>query len=326
MNEQRPPRRTVPRRTDLAPDLRSGHHRKGTPAREGQTLPGATPWVRYANLVRLPHTIFALPFALLGVVYASWITPVSGRQLALVVVAFTAARFAAMGFNRIVDRHYDAANPRTRGREIPAGAMSVPRAAAAVAVAAAVFVGTAALLNPLCLLLSGPALAWILVYSYTKRFTNWSHLWLGASLAMAPAGGYLAITGTWSTPAWMLPLLGAAVLTWVAGFDMFYALQDEAFDREHDLRSAVVLLGARRSILVAKVLHGITVGILVLFGIVAGFGPVYLVGIGVAAGILVWEHQLVRADDLSRLDAAFFTMNGVMSLIVLAGALGDRLL
>jgi 4-hydroxybenzoate polyprenyltransferase len=169
-------------------------------AREQQTFGGQSLLIRYVNLVRLPHTLFALPFALIGVVYASYTASITARQMVLVVMAFTAARFAAMGFNRIVDRRIDALNPRTSGRELAAGKLTPRQAGVAVAIAAAVFVGAAGLLNRTCLLLSPVALIWILLYSYTKRFTSWTHLWLGTSLAIAPAGGYLAVTGQWSTP------------------------------------------------------------------------------------------------------------------------------
>ena len=175
-------------------------------------------------------------------------------------------------------------------------------------------------------MLSPVALLWVLAYSYTKRFTSWSHLWLGASLAIAPAGGYLAVTGTWSTPWWTLVVMAVGVLTWVAGFDIFYALQDEAFDRIHGLRSAIVLLGDRWGILFAKLLHGLTIVMLIAFGIGTPFSTSYYIGVVVAAAILAWEHQLVKPGDLSRLDAAFFRMNGVMSLVVFVFALGDRLL
>ena len=293
---------------------------------DGQTFRGDSLAVRYANFVKLPHTVFALPFALLGVVYASFADDITVRAVLVVAVAFTAARFAAMGFNRLVDRDFDAANPRTRDRDLPAGRMTTAQAWRAVIVAALVFVGGAALLNPLCFALSPVALAWILAYSFTKRFTHWSHLWLGGSLAIAPVAGYLAITGQWD-PQWWNPLLiAAAVATWVAGFDIFYALQDEGFDRRAGLRSAVVRLGDRRSILLGKLLHGGTVVMLVLFGLATPFAGWYFGGVAVAAGILAWEHRMVQPGDLSRVDAAFFTMNGVMSVIVFACALLDRLL
>jgi 4-hydroxybenzoate polyprenyltransferase len=231
-----------------------------------------------------------------------------------------------MGFNRIVDRRFDARNPRTAAREIPAGRIEVGQAALAVAIAGAVFVLASGMLNRLCLALSPIALAWILGYSYAKRFTAWPHLWLGLSLAIAPVGGWLAVTGAWSEPWWLLVAITVAVLTWVAGFDIFYALPDEGFDRDAGLRSAVVQLGQRRAILVAKLLHGVTIPALALFGWGAGFGLVYFLGVAAAAGILVFEHRLVQPGDLSRLDAAFFTMNGVMSVSVFAFALADSIL
>jgi len=295
------------------------------PVREGQTFGGESLLVRYVNFVKLPHTLFALPFALLGVLAASRAAPVRPRTVLLVVMAFSAARWAAMGFNRIADLPFDARNPRTRNRELPRGALTTAQAWTSVAVAGALFVAAAGLLNPLCLWLSPVALAWVLTYSLAKRFTWWPHLWLGMSLAIAPVGGYLAVTGRWSEPAWVLVAVTLAVATWVAGFDIFYALPDAGFDRDEGLRSAVVRLGERRAILLAKLLHGLTVPALALFGWGAGFGGWYFAGLVVAASILAYEHQLVRPGDLSRLDAAFFTMNGVMSVTVFAFALIDRL-
>jgi 4-hydroxybenzoate polyprenyltransferase len=308
------------------PDLKSV---TGTPTpegREGQTFAGDSTFVRFINLVKLPHTLFALPFALVGTIYASRSFPVTLRQVGLIALAFTAARFAAMGFNRIVDRRVDALNPRTRSRELPAGRLTVTQASAAVLLASVIFILASAMLNRVCLILSPVALGWVLTYSYTKRFTNWSHLWLGISLGIAPVGGYLAIAGHWSTPSWTLLCLSAAVLVWVAGFDIFYALQDDSFDREHGLKSAVVLLGEFRSIMVAKFFQGIAILLLLLFGLGVGSGWPFFAGLGLSAVVLAWEHQLVKPGDLSRLNAAFFTMNGVMSMVVLAGMLADRLI
>ena len=315
-------RRTQARRVDLRPTMNV----QPEVPREGQTFAGQSLLVRYVNFVKLPHAVFALPFALLGVVYASTVAAVTAAKVGLVILAFTAARFAAMGFNRIVDREVDARNPRTQNRELPSGRLSARAAGAAVAVGAAVFLLAAALLNRVCLYLSPLALAWILAYSYTKRWTHWSHVWLGAALAIAPAGGYLAVAGQWSEPAWTLVALAFAVALWVGGFDVFYALQDEEFDRRQGLKSAIVALGRTRAILATKWAHGLTIALLVLFGAGAGLGAAYYLGIAVAAGLLVWEHRLVKPDDLSRLDAAFFTMNGVMSIVVFAGALVDRVL
>ena len=293
---------------------------------EGQVVSGSSAITRYLNFVKLPHTLFALPFALLGVLAASFQVRVPWRTVILVVVAFTAARWVAMGFNRIADRRFDALNPRTRDRELPQGRLTLTQAWISVALAAVLFVAAAAMLNRVCLALSPVALLWVMTYSLTKRFTWWPHLWLGLSLAIAPVGGYLAVRGAWSTPWWVLIAISVAVATWVAGFDIFYALPDEAFDRATGLRSAVVRLGVARSILLAKLLHGLTIPALVLFGYGAGFGWVYYAGVAVAAGILVWEHQLVKPNDLSRLNAAFFTMNAIMSITVFSFALADRLL
>lgn len=317
----RSPRSTQARRLDLEPVFTTDE----LPI-EGQTLSGGSTLVHFANFVKLPHTAFALPFALLGVVYASHVSPVTWSTIVLVVAAFTAARFAAMAFNRIVDRDQDAMNPRTERRELPTGMLTVRQAGASVVVSSMVFFVAAGLLNRVCLVLAPVALVWVLAYSYTKRFSSWSHLWLGVSLAIAPIGGFLAVAGSWSQPWWSLPVLALGVMTWVAGFDIFYALQDVDFDRRHGLKSAVVLLGPERSILVAKVFHGVTILALLSFGVGAALGPAYFVGIALAAGILAWEHQLVEPDDLSRLDTALFAMNGVMSIVVLVGTLGDRLL
>lgn len=293
---------------------------------DGQVIAGRSLAVRYLNFVKFPHTLFALPFALLGVVAASLRAPVGWRLVLLVVVAFTAARWVALGLNMIADLRFDAANPRTRLRPLPQGQLSLPQAWASVAVAGVVFLAAAAAINPLTRLLAPAALGWVALYPLTKRFTHWPHLWLGMSLAIAPVGGWLAVTGRWSEPWWVLGAITVAVATWVAGFDIFYALPDEQFDRSQGLRSAVVRLGVRRAILLAKLLHGVTIPALALFGWGAGFGVVYYAGLVVAAGLLVYEHQLVRADDLSKLGAAFFNMNAILSGTVFVFALADRLL
>jgi 4-hydroxybenzoate polyprenyltransferase len=295
-------------------------------AREGQTLRGRGVLLRHANLVRLPHTIFALPFALVGVVLASYVSPITIGDVIWVVVAFTSARFAAMGFNRIVDREIDARNPRTSSREIPSGQMSVREAGVAVVIASLVFLAAAWQLNPLCLVLAPFALAWVFFYSYTKRFTRWSHIALGIGLSIAPVGGYLAITGQWSSPWWMLIALAIAVATWVGGFDILYALQDASFDRENGLYSVPSTFGEASALGIARVLHFITVVALALGGLGAGAGVVYFVGVLVAGLLLLYEHSLVSADDFSRLDAAFFTMNGVISIVFLGFVFTERLL
>ncbi len=200
---------------------------------DGQLLRGSSLIVRLANFVKLPHTIFAMPFALVGVLFASAHWPVTPALMGWVVVAFTSARFAAMAFNRLVDRDVDALNPRTAQRELPAGTLTVGQARASIVVMSLLFVVAAWRLNPLCLALSPVALSWVLGYSYTKRFTHWSHLWLGLGLSIAPVGGYLAVTGAWSEPWWLLCLLALGVACWTGGFDVLYALQDAPFDRHH---------------------------------------------------------------------------------------------
>ena len=294
--------------------------------REGQTLRGRGVLLRHANLVRLPHTVFALPFALVGVVLASYVAPITASDVIWVVVAFTSARFAAMGFNRIVDRDIDARNPRTRTREIPSGSMSVREASAAVTIASIVFMIAAWQLNFLCLLLSPLALAWVFFYSYTKRFTRWSHLVLGVGLSIAPVGGYLAITGHWGSPWWMLIALAIAVASWVGGFDILYALQDVSFDRENGLYSVPAAFGESNALGIARGLHLLTVAALAIGGLGAGAGVVYFAGVMVAGLLLLYEHSLVKADDFSRLDAAFFTMNGVISIVFLGFVFTERLL
>jgi 4-hydroxybenzoate polyprenyltransferase len=276
--------------------------------------------------VRLPHTVFALPFALVGVVLASYLAPITVRDVIWVVVAFTSARFAAMGFNRIVDREIDARNPRTRAREIPAGMMSVREAGVAVTIASLVFFVAAWQLNLLCLALAPIALGWVLFYSYTKRFTRWSHLVLGVGLSIAPVGGYLAITGHWSDPWWMLIALAIAVASWVGGFDILYALQDVSFDRENGLYSVPSTFGEANALGIARVLHLTTVTALAIAGLGAGAGVLYFAGVLVAGVLLLYEHSLVKADDFSRLDAAFFTMNGVISIVFLGFVFTERLL
>ncbi|HMG12276.1 MAG TPA: UbiA-like polyprenyltransferase, partial [Gemmatimonadaceae bacterium] len=293
---------------------------------EQQTLSGRGLLLRHANLVRLPHTVFALPFALVGVVLASYIAPITLTDVVWVVVAFTTARFAAMAFNRIVDRDIDARNPRTRLREIPSGAMSVREASIGVVIASAVFFVAAWQLNSLCLLLAPIALGWVLFYSYTKRFTRWSHLVLGVGLSIAPVGGYLAITGHWSDPWWMLVALALAVATWVGGFDILYALQDASFDRENGLYSVPSTFGEPNALGIARVLHLMTIAGLAVAGLGASAGILYYVGVVVAAALLLYEHSLVKADDFSRLDAAFFTMNGVISIVFLGFVFTERLL
>ncbi|MBX7120335.1 MAG: putative 4-hydroxybenzoate polyprenyltransferase [Gemmatimonadaceae bacterium] len=295
-------------------------------AREGQTFAGESGLARWASFVKLPHTVFALPFALVGVTFATRTAPITLAMVGWVVLAFTCARWVAMAVNRIVDREYDAKNPRTAQREIPRGAIRVADAWVTVAIAAGLFLVAAAMLNPLCLRLAPVALAWVSFYSFTKRFTRYAHLVLGLGLAIAPVGGYLAVTGQWSDPWWALLTITVAVMTWSGGFDVLYALPDVAFDRSQGLHSIPAAIGVRNAILVARALHVVTVLALAATVVAFGAGTLAWVGVGLAAALLTYEHSLVSGDDLSKLDAAFFTMNGVISMAFFGCVLADRIL
>lgn len=290
---------------------------------DGQIVAGSGLIARYANFVKLPHTLFALPFALVGVVLGSFRTDVTVATVGWVVVAFTAARFAAMGFNRIADRAYDARNPRTAMREIPAGTMSVREAGVAVLIAGVVFLVAARMINPLCFALAPLALAWVLFYSYTKRFTRWSHLVLGLGLGIAPVGGYLAVTGAWSQPWWMLLVLAVAVMTWTAGFDIIYAMQDVEIDRAEGLHSVPSRMGTTTAFFVSRTLHVATVGSLAAVGAAIGGGIYYFAGLAIAGGLLVYEQYLA---SVGRVQQAFFTVNMALSAIFFVFVLLDRVL
>ena len=290
---------------------------------DGQMVAGSGLLVRYANFVKLPHTLFALPFALVGVVLGSYRADVTIGTVGWVVVAFTAARFAAMGFNRIADRAYDARNPRTAMREIPSGLMSVREASVAVGIAGLVFLAAARMINPLCFALAPLALVWVLFYSYTKRFTRWSHLVLGLGLGIAPVGGYLAVSGVWGEPWWMLVVLATAVMTWTAGFDIIYAMQDAEIDRAEGLHSVPSRMGAAGAFFVSRALHVVTIGSLAAVGGVMSGGLYYFIGLAIAGGLLVYEQYLA---SVGRVQKAFFTVNMALSTIFFVFVLLDRVL
>jgi 4-hydroxybenzoate polyprenyltransferase len=266
--------------------------------------------VAYGRMIRFSHSVFALPFALTAAALAAREGGVSPRQVAWIVVAMVCARSAAMGFNRLVDHAIDARNPRTAMRELPRGIVARGEAWLFVAASAAGLVLAAGMLNPLCLALAPVALAIVLGYSYTKRFTPASHLVLGLSLAIAPVGAWLAIRGRFEPPP---VVLGLAVLLWVAGFDTLYACQDVEFDRREGLRSLPVSLGVPRALAVARAMHVGSVALLLLLFRLVPLHPVYLAGVAAVAAILAWEHSLVRATDLSRVMQAF-NLNGWVSL------------
>lgn len=276
----------------------------------------------FLSLVVFAHTVFALPFALLAAVLAAGGVP-DGRTLLWILVAMVGARSAAMSFNRIVDRQIDAKNPRTARREIPAGVVSPAAAALFCAGSAALFVLAAAQLNRLCLVLSPVALAIVLGYSYAKRVTPFAHLFLGLALAIAPVGAWVAVTGAFALPP---VLLGFAVLFWVAGFDVIYSLQDEEFDRAEGLRSIPARFGASRALQIARLFHGVTLVLLYAVFLAVSGGWLFGAAVVVAGLFLVRQHRLVSPGDLSRVDAAFFTANGWLSVAVFVLGAADVLL
>jgi len=275
----------------------------------------------YAALVKLSHSVFALPFALLALLAATAGQP-SVRLAILVVLAVVAARTAAMAYNRWADRHWDALNPRTQAREIPRGAVSASAALGLTAVASIGFLGCCWLLAPVCLWLGGPTLVWLLAYSHMKRFTALCHLWLGIALGIAPVAAWLAADGEFSARLWAPLALGLGVSAWVAGFDILYACQDEAFDRQHGLHSLPARLGAHRAMLLARGLHIAAFAGFAAFGGMVPMGVGYAAGLLLAGGFLVWQHCLLRPGELARIDMAFFTANGTIALLLLcAGGL-----
>lgn len=279
----------------------------------------------YAGLVRFSHSIFALPFALCGAWLAARGMP-APRVLALVVVCAVAARTAAMAFNRLVDAGIDARNPRTKNREIPAGRLSAGAVRGLIVLSSAVFIGAAFLLNSLAGWLSVPVLGVLLFYSYMKRI-HWSaHLVLGLALAIAPLGAYIAVRGTIEADAWPVVWLALAVLSWVAGFDLIYACQDADFDREAGLRSIPARFGIARALQLSSLLHVLTVAALVMVGASAGLSWLWWGAVALAGLLLAYEHSIVRPDDLSRVDMAFFTLNGWVGVGLFVGLLLDTLL
>ena len=276
----------------------------------------------YGRMIKISHSVFALPFAFSGALLAAIHTGITPAQIGWIALAMVGARSAAMGFNRLVDRHLDAANPRTQNRELPRGAVSPQAVGLFVVLSALVLVLAAYQLNSLCFYLSPLVLAVLLFYSLTKRFTWASHLVLGLSLGGAPLGAWIAVTGGFD----LIPLLLClGVLVWVAGFDIIYACEDHAFDIRAGLHSIPVRFGIARALYIARALHLLFVMLLVLVGYTAGLSLLYWLGVVVVAGLLGYEHRLVRPDDLSRLSTAFMTVNSTVSLIYFAAILADLL-
>jgi len=266
------------------------------------------------EMIKIEHTLFALPFAFLGAVLAARGIP-TAWQIVWITVAMVGARSTAMAFNRIADKDYDARNPRTKMRAIPAGTLSVTFVVGFTLLAAAIFFVAAAMLNRLTLVLSPLALASVVLYSYTKRWTLLSHLILGWCLAIAPTGAWIAVRGTIDSP---IPLLlSLVVMLWTAGFDVLYACQDHDFDRREGLYSVPASFGIARSLWIARTLHAGAFAALVALYFITNLGILALIGLVATGALLIYQHTLVRANDLSRLNAAFFTTNAFVSVILL---------
>ncbi len=273
------------------------------------------PLVAYSRMIKLSHSIFSMPFALAAALIAWREVPFVWADLALILGCLVTARSSAMGFNRIVDARFDAMNPRTAVREIPSGQISVGAAWAFTLGSAAAFVLMSWLLSPLALALAPVALIVVWGYSLTKRFTALCHLVLGVALALAPTGVWIALTGTWGpVPA----LLSLAVLTWVSGFDIIYSCQDAAFDAENGLYSIPSRLGVRNALVVSALLHVVTVACLVALPFVVALAWPWWIGAAAISGVLGYEHAIVGPGDMSRVDKAFFDLNGYVGLLFLA--------
>ncbi len=274
------------------------------------------------EMIKFSHTIFAFPFALMGVLLAALAngTLPGFGQIFWICLAMIGARSGAMGLNRLIDAKIDAANPRTAERHIPTGKVSILEAVCFIAVSLAVFLFAAWMLNPLCFYLAPLAIGFFVLYAYCKRFSHYAHLVLGICLAAAPIGAWIALRGDLG---WSVISLGLAVLFWVAGFDIFYALQDYDYDVERGLHSIPSKLGLDKSFLLVRIFHGLMLLFLLLVLPGSGLGWIYFAGVAVVAGLLAYEHSLVKPNDLSKLNAAFFNMNGYISVTIFVFALVD---
>ena len=274
----------------------------------------------FLDAIKFEHTVFALPFAYVAMVLAANGWP-DVRIVGWVTLAMVSGRTLAMAVNRLADRWFDARNPRTRGRHLPAGLLTPAQVVAAAVAAGAVFLLSAWMLNPLCLALAPLAILFLVGYSYTKRFTWLSHWILGFTDGTAAAGGWIAVRGGFDPPVFVLWF---ALTVWIAGFDLIYACQDVEFDRAEGLHSVPARFGIAAALRVAKVCHVLTVAAFALLGVFMGLGVLYWAGVALVAGLLVYEHSLVSPTDLSRLDVAFFNVNGYIAVILFAAVLAGH--
>lgn len=278
--------------------------------------------VLYLKLIKFSHSIFSLPFALTGTLIAASGIP-SLKKILWIIIAMGGARSGAMGLNRIIDRKIDAENPRTKDREIPAGKVKVRDAVIFTVISFVILVFAAYMLNPLCLKLSPVAIAVVFLYPYTKRFTWLSHFVLGIALSAAPLGAWIAIKGTLD---WEILLMVFAVIFWLAGFDVLYALQDLEFDKSSGLYSLPKKFGIKKTLILSDIFHFLAWSLLVLTGIIFDLRVFYWLGILIVGGLFIYEHSIVKPNDLSKLDMAFFNMNGYISMTVFVFTLLDYLI
>ncbi|MBT4137993.1 MAG: UbiA family prenyltransferase [Candidatus Latescibacteria bacterium] len=279
--------------------------------------------VTYGRMIKFGHSIFALPFAFSGAALAAVQNGILPEQVLWIVVAMVGARSAAMGFNRLVDRNMDAANPRTANRELPRGVISPLAVKVLVLISSGVLVFAAYMLNPLCLALSPVALGIVFLYSYSKRFTWATQLFLGVALALAPIGAWVAVTGRLDVE---ILLLGGAVLMWVAGFDVIYSCQDAEFDQQFGMYSIPQRFGVATALMIARIFHLLAFVLMLGVGHVFGLGTIYFIGVFAVGGLLIYEHVLVRNQDLSKAGMASLTMNGVVSVVYFVGTMADLLI
>jgi len=279
----------------------------------------------YLSLIKFSHTVFALPFAMIGYFLAVKITGniFDIKKLLLILLCMIFARSAAMAFNRYIDIDFDRKNPRTTTREIPSGIISMKAASIFVIISSVAFITVTYFINPICLYLSPVALAVVLGYSFTKRFTALCHVILGIGLSLAPIGAYVAVTGRFD---WLPLFFSFAVLFWVSGFDIIYALQDEQFDKSQNLYSIPAWLGLRNALILSKIFHAITIFFIIYAGATSSFGIIYWFGAGFFILLLIYQHTLVRPNDLSKVNMAFATTNGIASIIFATFAIIDLLL
>jgi len=276
----------------------------------------------YLKMIKFSHSVFALPFAFTAALMAASGIP-SLKQILWIIIAMVSARSGAMGLNRIIDMKIDAANPRTANRELPSGKIKTSNAVLFTLISFVILIFAAFMLNPLCLKLSPIAIAVLFLYSYTKRFTWLSHIVLGIAISAAPLGAWIAVRGTFNAE---ILTVAFAVIFWLAGFDVLYALQDVEFDKSLGLYSIPARFGVRDSLLFSRIFHVIAWGLLALTGLFFNLGIFYWIGMVAAAGLFIYEHSLVKYDDLSRLDMAFFNMNGYISMTVFVFTLLDYLM